>query len=74
MFFMLVNVSSVFPGWHLQLKRHLNSWCLKEDILMMAVPGSCFLYPLDLGKLFRPSVPCLEGHILTQGAWREGMT
>lgn len=60
MFFMLVDVFSLFPGWHLQLEGHLNSWCLKEDNPMTAVPGSRFPHTRALGELFSTSVPCLE--------------
>ena len=74
MFFMLVEVFSLFPGWHLQLKGQLSSWCLKEDRPMMAVSSSHFPHPLALGELPSPSVPCLEGHILTWGVWQEGMS
>lgn len=69
MFCPLMGAFSLFSGWHLPLKGHVSSWCLKEDSPMAAIPGSCFPRPLPLGEFFSPSLLCPEGHILSQGAW-----
>lgn len=69
---MLAAVFSVFPGWHLQLKRPLSSWCLKDDSPVTILSGLCFPHLPVLGELFRPSVPFLEDTSLSETCDKKG--